>query len=104
MEHYSIQAIEIFISEIVSDNGWHRGDVVRYKVNNCAWESEVALQPKVDQYGSYALQGRQIFQRGDQEKMLKDQAVTLMALQAYIYEHKKMQGVRWEETHPTSEL
>lgn len=101
MEHYSIQAIDIFISEIVSDNGWHRGDAVQYKVKNCAWESEVALQLKVDQHGSYALQGKQIFQRGDQEKMIKDQAVTLMALQAYIYEHKKVQGVRWEDSPNT---
>lgn len=85
MEHYSIKAIDIFIDEIASDKGWHQGDAVLYSVNNCAWQSRVELQLKANQYGFYELQGRQFFNRGDQKKMLQDQNITLMALQAHIY-------------------
>ncbi len=89
MEHYSIQAVDIFISEIAPKNGWHQGDAVHYIVNNCAWESQVELHTKANQQAYFELQGTQIFQRGDQEKMLKDQMITLIALQAHIYQHRQ---------------
>ncbi|MDX2507748.1 MAG: hypothetical protein QNL62_25185 [Gammaproteobacteria bacterium] len=98
MEHYSIQAIDIFISEIASKKGWHRGDAVQYKVNNCAWESRVDLQLKENQYGFYELQGTQILEHGDREKMLRDQNITLMALQAHIYQQQlDNRAISWIE-------
>lgn len=89
MKHYSIQAVDIFIQEIASKKGWHLGDVVLYKVNNCAWESRVELQLKPTLSGSYEFQGKQIFQGGDQDKMLQDQAIALMAMEAYIFRHQQ---------------
>ncbi|MDX2507621.1 MAG: hypothetical protein QNL62_24535 [Gammaproteobacteria bacterium] len=87
MEHYSIQAVDIFISEIAPKRGWHQGHAVHYIVNNCAWESRVELQTKANQQAYFELQATQIFQSGDQEKMLKDQMITQIALQAHIYRH-----------------
>jgi len=97
VEHYSIQAIDIFINEIESSNGWHRGDAVQYKVNNCAWESRVQLQLKTNELGRYELQGMQIFECGDQEKMIKDQEIMQMAFQAHIY-HQQQENrvIKWE--------
>ena len=96
VEHYSIQAVDIFIQEIASKKGWHLGDIIYYQVKNCAWESRIELQLKAKLYGAYELQGKQVFQSGDQEKMLKDQDITLLALQAYISRHQQnKQPVKW---------
>ena len=96
MKHYSIQAVDIFIQEIVSIKGWHLGDIVQYQVNNCAWESRIELRPKIRPNGSYELQGKQVFEHGNQEKMLNDQAITLMAMQAHIsQDHQEKQLIKW---------
>ena len=101
MEHYSIQAIDIFISEIVYKRGWHRGDPVQYKVNNCAWESLVELQLKADDHGTFQLHGKQFFQHGDKDKMLSDKDITFMALQAHIYRQQQdNRAIHWAEEAP----
>jgi hypothetical protein len=95
MEHYSIHATEIFISELLPNTGWRRGDSIRYQVKNCVWESEIEIQFKMKTSG-LQLHGKQIFKSGDLEKMLFDKEAVKLAMQAHIYKqnHDRRQ-IKW---------
>ena len=98
MEHYSIRAIDIYISEIIPKSGCHRGDARAYYVKNCAWESQIELKLQSNQYGYYELHGKQIFKDGDKQKMMHDQSITFMAFQLHINQKsQERRDILWAE-------
>jgi hypothetical protein len=96
MEHYSIHATDIFIAEIFPGAGWHQGDLIRYQVKNCVWESQIELQFK-NNHSGMELHGKQIYVSGDYEKMFKDKEAVEQVMQAHIYkQHHKRHEIKWD--------